>query len=174
MIRDKAWDREAREEFDAARREAWQYSDRQSERNDRYIEILRDGVQAQRRWAKEALAEAQRTGGAAQLKTWHRQQRTVAVAFDGEVITKSRTVGVRRRDEDGESYDTQTLFDFTTWEELDQKRAEILRVVRAYNSTVAMIDRLLALHDVIPAATNPAEAAKAMGTSLDEWLEAAA
>lgn len=174
MIRDRAWDREAREEWETARREAWQSSDRQSERNDRYLEILHDGVQAHRRWAREALAEAERTGAAAQLKTWHKQQRTVALSYDGEVITKSRTVGVKRTDEDGESYDTQTLFDFTTWEELDRKRADILRVVRAYNSTVAMIDRLLALHDVVPGANNPAEAAAEMGTSLDEWLEAAA
>lgn len=170
MIRDAHWDEIEREEFDAARRDAWAWSERQGERNTRFVELLLDGEQAHRRWAVAALAEAQRVGAASQLKSWHKQQRTVAVSHDGAIITKSRTIGIKRADGDGDSYDTQMLFDFTTWEELDAKRASLLQVVRSYNDTIAMIDRLLALHLLAPDALTPADAASTLGTTLDEWL----
>ena len=113
-------------------------------------------------------------GASTVLKNWKKSQRTVAVSYEGEVITKARTIGVKRQDDAGESYDTQMLFDFTTWEELDEKRTSILQVIRSYSATVAMIDKLLALRDLAPDAINPSQAAAHLGTTLDAWLGAAA
>lgn len=172
MIRDRAWDREAKQEYQAACSEAWESSDRQSDRSDRFLEIIADGVQAHRRWAQECQRESLRMGAAVILKNWKKAQRTVALSYNGQVITKPRTIGVKRQNDEGEFFDTQVLFDFTTWEELDKKRESILLVVRSYNETVAMIDRVRALHDLAPAAANPDEAARAIGTTLDKWLAA--
>lgn len=172
MIREQAWDQQARHEYEAARREAWESSDRQGERTDRFAEIIADAVQARRRWAMEVQAEAERVGYAANLKGWRKAQRTVAVSYKGEVITKPRTAGVRRSNDEGEQYATQTLFDLFTWDELAAKRKDYLQQVKTYSANVALIDRLLALRELAPSATNPGEAADALGTSLDEWLAA--
>lgn len=174
MIRDAHWDEIEREEFDAARRDAWGWSEKQSDRNSRFVELLLDGEQAHRRWAVEALTEAQRLGAGAQLKAWWKQQKTVAVSYEGKVITKSRYLGTKRTDEDGAKFDTQALFDLMTWKELREKRSAFLRQVRAYNASIQMIDRVLALYDLVPDAANPAEAVTILGTTLDEWLGAEA
>lgn len=168
----KHWDDDERVEYDEACSEAWHVSDRQSDRNDRMVEIITDAVQAQRQWAVDIRDDALRSGLAAKLKQWKRKQAKgeVTVAYNGEVLNTARLVGTKHRDDSGDTYHEQTLFDTMPWDELKEKRREDLRQRQVYDIRINTWDRLLALEELAPGASTPAEAVAQLGTTIESYL----
>lgn len=164
----KAWSPEERDEFEAACAEAWRSSHRQGERTETFIEVLQDARQAHRFWAGDVLDEALRTGASSILKNWSKRQRIV-ISFEGEVVARPRMVGRRRDDGEGHGYTEQALLDSFTLDDLRAKRKEYLTQITAYRQNIALIDELIALCEATGCNT-PAEAAAALGVSIDDWI----
>jgi len=164
------WNDVDRDEYNKACQEAWEFSDRQPERIDRMVEVIRDAVQAQRRWACDIHQDALRNGLGGKLNTWSKNRNKVAVAYNGQVLSKPRTIGTQKRSDDGETYVTPTLFDYMPWDELIAKRYEYVRQRMAYDADISLMDRLLALRDMAEDAKTPAEAVVQLGITIEEYL----
>lgn len=169
-MNERTWDEDDRAEYDAACREAWESGDSTRQRINSFLSMLHDAIQAHRPWAHEVEREALRRGAGSLLNRWNKAKNQIPVAYDGRVLSKPRSIGTRRTDESGDSYSTQTLFDFMDWSELAEKKREYLIQVKAYTANVAVIDRLLALHELVPTASNPADACKQLNTTVETWL----
>lgn len=168
------WSDQDRQELEALRKAAWDHSTKQAERNEKYVELLLDAVQAHRKWAREVLDTLCLSGGGSDLKNWRKRTAQVMVAHDGRLLSKPRVIGIRRTDAGGHAYSEQTLFDLFTWDEIDTKRKAYLKQIGAYDTNIALLDRLAQLRELAPGASTPAEACRRIGTTLDEWLGAEA
>jgi hypothetical protein len=158
-------------EYEAACTEAWADGPGTQDRGRRFLEIVEDAAQAQRVWAVDLLRRFAERGAAAELKTWRKVSRKLRVRLhDGTVVDRPRVVGIARQDDGGRRYVEQTLFDLEPFEIIETKVREWGRQVRAYRANIALGLRLLALRDAAPAATTPAEAAAALGTTVAAWL----
>lgn len=171
-----AWTADDRAEHDLICYEAWHRSTAQNVRTDAYLALLQDAEQAHRYFAMDCLNTATRTGAANQLKAWNNRQRpnVVAVSYKGDELSKRRSIGSSLVDEEGNRLPTQTLFDYMTREQLEQKANEYATNIRAYRSNLHVIVRLLDLMDEAPGAATPADAASTLGTSLEDYLAGAA
>lgn len=156
-------------EFDEAMTEVILSSKRTPDRIAAFLSVWKDAIQAQRRWAMDLEAEILRRGSNA-VVTWFVQQQKVMFAHDGEQLTKNAVVGIRRTDGAGEKWIEQALIEVCAWDAIEAKRQEYLKQERAYSENVAMCDKVLALHDIVPTAATPHEACVEMGTSFDEYL----
>jgi hypothetical protein len=160
------------DECEAVYAEAWESSDRQSERTDALMAKLNGAVQAQRSWAVEELDTLSRIGGASRLKSWMKAQASVMITHDGRIFAKPKTVGVTRLDDEGAPYSEQTLFDWMTVEELRAKAREAVKVARSWSASVEMFYQLIGMCEAAGANT-PAEAAIKLGTTVEAWLDPA-
>lgn len=165
-----AWSAEDREEFEALCEQAWKSSEIQGDRTAAFITGLRDAEQAHRSWAVDEMNGCAYRGGASVLKTWRKSQASVMVTHDGTTYSKARTWGTKRIGESGDSYQTQTLFDWLTVEELRVKAREAVINVQSWSAQAEMFYRLVALCEMAGAQT-PHEAAGKIGTTVEEWLE---
>ena len=164
------WTPEEREEYDSICTESWGVSASTRGRVAAFLERIHDARQAHRFFAGEVDAEMRRVGAARLLNRWHKANAQVTVSFDGRVLNKPRVIGTVRSDAEGRSFATQALFDFMTWGEIEEKIQEYAKQVNAYRANIALCLRLLDLHDAVPAAATPAQAAEALGTSVEAWL----
>ena len=166
---DKGWSEEERAEYEALMTRVLAATESMAERVDLMDRLLADAVQAQRFWASEVERESRRAGYASRIKRHEKERQTVLVAHNGALLTKPRVIGTTRR-VDGRAVAVQTLFDAMTWDELEAKRSDYLVQMRAYDTNIATIDRLLALRDLAPDSATPEEAAAEIGTDIDTWL----
>ena len=169
-MNERMWTADDRDEFESMCNEAWDSGEATRDRIDAFLSMLRDAIQSHRPWAFEVEDEALRRGANALLNRWNKRSNQVAVSYRGKVISKPRVIGARRTDEAGNAYSTQSLFDFMSWDELRQKKNEYLVQLGAYTANVALIDRLLALYELAPSATNAADAATSIGTTVEAWI----
>ena len=135
-----------------------------------FLHKLADAIQAHEPWAGVIADECSARGAASLIKAHLKGRNRVLVAFNGGLIAKPSFVGVRRQGPTGE-FVQQELIYVLTWDELRQKKKEYLTAVGSYTSNAAMVDLLLALHDLAPEAANPVEAATALGTTVEAWLK---
>lgn len=169
-MKKSAWGTEELEEFDGLVAEAMT-AKRSDERNRRFVAGIEDAIQAHRPWAREVQADMVYHGAARILKAEEKRRpnATIAVSFDGQILDKPRALGVRRVDEEGNSYFDRTLFDYMTVEELRTKRAEFLTVAKAYTEDAEVMDRLIAMCEVAGVST-PAHASASLGVSVENWI----
>lgn len=170
MMDIRSWPRTDREEYLAIVNAAWTCSDKQVERLDKFIALIADAEQAQRPWVSIVRTESERIGMGSLLKAQPKIRSVIPISHNGKLLRKPSMIGAKRRTAEGEQFFSQTLFDYMTVDELREKRAEYLREQVAYGENVAIIDRLLDLIRLVEGASTPAEAAKALGTSVAEWL----
>jgi hypothetical protein len=139
-----------------------------------FLAGLDDATQAQRYWALDVTAEIRGEGASRILKREAAQRRPrVAVSDGGEIIGRMpREVGRRTRSIDGTLTHERGLFEVMTWDELREKRSELVRNMRALKVDVHGIDVLLALQERFPEAATPADACAYLGTSVEEYLAA--
>jgi hypothetical protein len=135
-----------------------------------FLTLLDDAVQGHRPWANDLERTCLELGAATHIKGWRKRQKEIVFDYQGQPLTRSAVVGFKRVSDDGSSFDEQRLIHYGTWDELIEKRREYLAQQLAYSANVAYLDRLLALHDLVPDAANPHEAAEALGTTVEEWL----
>ncbi len=168
----RTWPQDDRDEYEVACAEAWDYAEGTRGRAERLVELIEDGVQAQRLWARDLLSQFVQRGAESELKTWRkRTQRVVAIAHDGRVLNRPRVVGVVRQADDGARFSDQTLYDFLTWEQIEEVRAGHLRQISAYRDNVYIESLLLELRELAPGTATPGEAADRLGTTVDAWLD---
>lgn len=134
---------------------------------------IEDAIQAQRDWAKAVERAAALDGYSQAIKTWLKRTRVVVNINDRE-ISKPRTIGTKRQDEDGQVVDLQLPFEILTFDQIRRKRREYLTSLNAYTDNLAVADRLLALAEMAPGSNTPAEAAKTLGITIDAYLAGAA
>lgn len=168
----RTWSQQDRDEYETACAEAWDHAEGTRDRALHFLRLVQDAAQAHRQWALSLLDEFLETGAAGELKRWRkRTQRVVVAAHDGRVIDRPRVVGVVRQDDDGARFSQQSLYDFLTWEQIEEVRAGYLRQVSAYRDNLQVVSRLLELRALAPVAATPDEAARSLGTTVDAWLD---
>ncbi|MCA1570811.1 MAG: hypothetical protein LC798_10940 [Chloroflexi bacterium] len=164
------WSPEEKAEFSELCDKAWVAADSTGERVAEFDRLLRDAEQAHRFYASDVAREARRLGLAVILKNWHKAHRRMAFAHNGQMLDRPRIVGTKITDEAGQMYDVQTLFDYLTWDQIEDKIVAYSRNVKTYRDNIALARKVLALRDLAPSAATPAEAASALGISLDDYL----
>jgi len=163
------WGSEERAEYDALVKESWASHKSTFKRVEHFKRGLLDAVQARRLWATEVSEDAHNRGLSNILKGEQKRQRATVVMADGRQVEKPQVIGIRRLSADGSTYTEQTLFDFVSVDELEQKRREYLSNITAYSDNVAVLDKLLALCEA-GRSDVPATAAANLRTTVEAWL----
>lgn len=167
---------EARAEYMKLMAEVVSEAEGTGERARLMADKIHDAIQAQRSWAAGVQYAAEIDGYAAAVKVYLKRTRVVVLvdAEAGRQIEKPRTIGAKRRDDEGKVVDLQLPLEVLTFDQVREKRREYLRQQKAYSDNVAVADRLLALEEMVPGSLTPADAAKSLGFSLDDYLAGAA
>jgi len=163
------WGTEERAEYEALVRESWASHRSTFQRVEFFKHGLLDAIQAHRPWASEVSDDAQNRGLSNILKGEQKRARATVVMADGRQVEKPQVIGIRRLAADGTAYTEQTLFDFVSIEEIEQKRREYLTNITAYSDNVAVLDKLLALCEA-GHSNVPATAAANLRTTVAAWL----
>lgn len=174
----RTWPADQKDEYDRICQEAWDAGDSTRDRTEAFIDKIRDAEQAHRMFARDILREALFRGMSAILKRWHKSRRTVAISYEGDILTHdkllSRVVGIRNDTGQGGWYYTQTLFELLTFEQVAEKLREFQTQQFAYTINVHVYERILALKALVPSANTPAEACQHLGITIDQYLAIAA
>lgn len=173
MIRKAGWSPDWVEEYTEMMEEVIAASPDSAERRSAFLEKLHDAVQAHRTWALTLDSDVRRRGATDEV-AWYAKARVPKRLFahDGKLLTQDSVAGFRRTRRSGEKWVAQELITIAPWDELKAKRAEQITMERSYGAKAAMYDKLLALHDLVPGAANPEEAAAQLGISIDAYLAA--
>lgn len=167
-INRNAWSAEAKDEYEGLLADICNQTTDTSERLDLFEDALTGAVQAHRQWALDVSRACRRAGLAKEVTRFEDRNRAL-VSFDGQLLsvprTQSRKVMVL-----GEVTYQRELITVWTWDEIAEKRAEVIKATQAYTVKVQQYDRLLALRVLAPDAGSPAEAAEQLGLDIDEYL----
>lgn len=163
------WGSEERAEYEALVRESWASNKATFQRVEHFKRGLMDAVQARRPWSAEVMDDANDRGLSNILKGEQKRNRATVAMADGRLVEKPQVIGIRRLSADGSAYTEQTLFDFVSADELEQKRREYLSNITAYSDNIAVLDKLLALCEAGGSDT-PATAAANLRTTVEAWL----
>lgn len=164
-----SWSPEDNAEFDALMQAVVSEATGTGDRVEAMACKIADARQAHRYWAGDIEREALRTGYAAQIKDWLKRNR-VLFAWHGQMLSKPRVIGRRATSSEGTTSFEQALVEAFTFDDLRIKKREYLEQVRAYTENIALIDRLLALADLVPGATTPVQACERLGVTVESWL----
>jgi len=167
-INRSAWSDRDRDEYEDLLAEICNLTNDTSERLDLLEDKLTDAVQAHRQWALDVSRASRRAGLAKEITRFEDRNRAL-VSFDGQLLSVPRTQS-RKVKVAGEVTYQRELIVVWTWDEIAEKREEVIKSARAYTVKVQQYDRLLALHVMAPEAKSPAEAAEHLGLDIDEYL----
>lgn len=162
------WSPQEREEYDDLLAEICNTTPDTSERLDIFEDKLTDAVQAHRQWALDVARSCRRFGLGKEISRFEDRNRAL-ISFDGQLLSVPRTQS-RKVVVAGEVTYQRELITVWTWDEIAEKRQEVIKAARAYTVKVQQYDRLLALRVLAPEAKSPAEAAEHLGLDLDEYL----
>jgi hypothetical protein len=167
-INRNAWSAQDRDEYEELLAEICNRTNDTSERLDLFEDALTDAVQAHRQWALDVSRASRRAGLGKEISRFEDRNRAL-VSFDGQLLSVPRTQS-RKVKVAGEVTYQRELLAVWSWEQIVEKRDEVIKATRAYTVKVQHYDRLLALHILAPAAKSPIEAADLLGLDLDEYL----
>jgi hypothetical protein len=139
-----------------------------SERAETFAYEIESAIQAHRPWAREVEQDAKRRGYLSIYKQEVRKG-TVLVQVGGEDIEKPAMVSVQRVGDNGVTFQQLAFYEVMTREQIAFKRTEYIKARRAYDSNVAVMDKLTAMLDAAEA-DDLATAAASLGLSVEEWL----
>lgn len=167
----RTWPPEDHDDYEVACADAWDCSGSTVGRGQRFSALVRTAADAGALWARDLLKTWVQRGAEGEVKNWKRRTTpTYAVAYNGRLVNRYAVGGVKRRTEDGEQFHAQTLFELMTWDQLENKIREYVAQISAYKADIALIAVLLKLRDAAPETATPHEAAKALGTTVREWI----
>jgi hypothetical protein len=137
-------------------------------------EIDRAADQAHREWAHEIRADAMRRGYMSIYRTEVRKG-VVLVEVEGVAVEKPAMISVPKLADEGQRFQQLAFYEVLTREQIAFKRREYLKARNAYDSNVAVMDKLTAMLDAAEA-DDVQTAAAILGVSVESWLlgEAAA
>lgn len=164
-----AWAQEERAEYETLLRKVVTEATTTPDRLDLFQGLLADAIQAHRYWAHDIQRACARRGAASEIKRYLDRIRT-GVASEDRVVSLPAYQGTKIRTVDGEEIHLRDLIEAWSWTQIVDKRAELLKARRVFTDKTAHCDRLLVLRELCPDATSPAEAAKKLGTTVDDFL----
>lgn len=168
----RTWTAADRDEYEVASAEAWDAAESTRERAMHFLLLVQDAAQAHRPWALALLGDFLESGAASELKRWRKaSHKVVALAPDGRILSRPRTVGVQRKTADGVVYVQQEAFDLLAWEEIERKIADFRIQIGAYADNIFILSTVLELRELAPGSSTPDEAARQLGTTVDAWLD---
>ncbi len=162
------WDPESKAEYRDFMHDICNASTDTGRRRNAVVDALPDLLQSQRYWPRDLERHILHVGALEVVREFVRAERTRPV-MSGDGV-KSGVLSFKAKSPTGETWNQLTIFELATFEQIAAKRREFLKSVRAYNENVAFLDKLLALHEMVPAAGNPLEACEALGLTVDEYL----
>lgn len=165
---------DARREYETLMNEVIAEAESTGERARLMQAKINDAIQAHREWAMDVERTAALDGYSAAIKVHLKRTRVVVNVGGDRPAIKPRTIGTKRQGQDGKVIDLQLPFEVLTFDQLRHKRREYITQVQAYTDNLAFADRLLALEEMAPGSTTPAEAARMLGVILDDYLAGAA
>lgn len=168
----RTWPQEWRDEYDQTLREVCESVDGTGDRADALQARVEAAVADEKPWAKDVETDALHRGYIDEITVWLKRHRVV-FSLGSRRVRKPRVIGTRRRGAEGEPVDYQLPFVTLTFDELRTKRRAYLQQMRSYGDDIALMDRLLALAERVPAAETPTEAARSLHLDLDEYLAGA-
>lgn len=171
MTNKAAWGADEHDEFDRLVGDALSVDASTSARAQVFREGIEDAIQAQRPWAREVQQDALKRGYLAIYKQEARKG-TVLVEVRGVQIEKPSQVSVRKTSAEGVPLYQLAFYEVMTREQVHEKRREYIKQIRAYDSNVALMDKLTAMLDA--ADTDDLETAAAkLGVSVEDWISGA-
>lgn len=168
-INRNTWSTDERHEYDALLSVVIASSKATGERLNLFEKLLDDAVQAGRVWATDVDGSCRRDGLGDEIRRYQDRNRAM-VSYKGEVLNVPSIQSTKTRSASGDVVYQRELIELTTWEQIAEKRAEAIRSRRTYSDKIAHYDKLLALRDLCPESTTPADAAKRLGLTVDGWL----
>lgn len=168
------FDPDERVELDALITEAFGNGGTTAEKGARFERLLFDAEQAQRMWASRVLDECRRQGLIAYGRREFQRLNTVPVSYNGKVLSMPLAMSRRQRTETGEVVQELRLIEFWTWDEVIAKARDIGKVIEGYSATLEGLMRLLALRELFPESTGPAQACLLAGTTIEVIVSEAA
>lgn len=143
-----------------------------SERAGEFEREVESAVQAHRPWAREVEQDAKRRGFLSIYKQEVRKG-TVLVEVDGRDVEKPAMISVQRVGDNGVTFQQLAFYEVMTREQIAFKRTEYIKARRAYDSNVAVMDKLTAMLDTAET-DDLATAAAILGLSVEDWLAGSA
>lgn len=162
------WSPRDKDEYEDLLAEICNETNDTSERLDLFEDKLIDAVNAQRQWALDVARASRRAGLGKEITRFEDRNRAL-VSFDGQLLSVPRTQS-RKVKVAGEVTYQRELIVVWSWDEIAEKREDVIKASRTYTAKVQQYDRLLALRVLAPLAKSPAEAAEMLGIDLDEYL----
>jgi hypothetical protein len=164
------WSPEERQEFAAICARAWAAATTSAGRRTEFIKLIAQARAAGKFFASDIQTEASNRGHEAILKSWHKAHNRIPVSYGGTVLIKPRMVGTKVLTSTGQIVDTQSLFDYLTWEQLEAKAVEYRLNIAAFKADLYTVEKLLDLRNKVPYAANPAAACAVLGTTVEDYL----
>lgn len=136
------------------------------------MDLLAEARERRASWVHDADLDLMRVGVTRLMSAWAQRVRHVTVrSTTGRATTKTAVRGaVLRDDESGERWVEQSMLVTWTWDQLQDKRRDALKVITSYRDDIALYDAYLALQAKVPDAATPEEALRTLGVTEDEWL----
>lgn len=138
------------------------------ERALRLYDMLMDARQAHRPWAAQVLREATLAGLRATITRHQKATRQVAT----KKSKRSMVIGVQREIHGTRQW-VQSPLDEVSWIELNGHVQLALQNREAINRNLRHYRKLMALQELAPGSAGPGEAARQIGTSVEQVLKAA-
>lgn len=168
-MKNLSWSPEDCAEYDALVEEVFDRSRLIDVRTRDYLAGIADGVQGNRRWARDAMREIEWTGAQALVK---REEATVRSHVKAKGRNVPGTVGVRRQRADGDTEQLRLGWEELTRDGIRAKRDEYAKQRDAANVNVAICAALDDLMEAHPMAATVADALIASGEDLQSYLNA--
>jgi hypothetical protein len=163
------WTPDERDEYEDLLGEIVGATNVTADRLDLFEHRLLDAIQAHRPWATEVERACRRSGLGKEISRYEDRNRAM-VSHEGRVLNLPAKQARKVASTDGAVEYQRELIELWSWDEIAEKRLEALKAAQTYTDKVAHYDRLLALRVLAPDAKSPADAAKAAGLDLDEFL----
>ncbi len=163
------WSPKERQQYEALLAEVVAHSKDTAKRMDLFEKRIAEARKANKTWARDCERAAMREYAASEIKLYQDRIRAM-VAHDGRILNVPKVQDRRVRDTSGGVVHQRELIELFTWDQILAKRLTDLRSQRHFSDRVAAWDKLLALRDLCPDASTPAEAARLLCISLDDYL----
>lgn len=164
---------EARDEYEALMQRVVTEATGTKDRVDLMLHLIDRMLGTGQDWSEALYETALRTGLRHEIHNYLKRTRIVVNTRDGREVEKPQVIGVKRLDaESGTWVDTQLPLEVLTFDEIRAKRQEYLTIRAAYDDSVALADKLLALEIMALGARTPEQACRRLGKSLADYLAA--
>lgn len=136
----------------------------------RFIAAVQAADMAGRSWPDDLREEVLRHWAFNRQKQIAKEESRVLIDYQGRKHHKATRVGKKVTTDEGATYYQQSLITAWSWDEIDEWARMVTTQINGLRENLAMVAKLRKLHDQFPESDGPAEAAAALGMTVEEWL----